>query len=259
MFTSLPLRLDWNQDLPRYWCDNSPFKTHFLNAQSTVFPPGERFFIYSIKQFKEGITDSTLKAEVAEFIKQENWHSYAHEQYDNWLDSIGYPASQIDAESSARFAWMKQHFSPKTCLAITIGIEHITALTGGHNLRHRTFMKRMHPHFEVIWRWHSVEEIEHKSVAMDVWKFTIGDEGTRRRWMLFAIMFYMYSVLKATIQLLHADRQLWKWRTLKDAWVMLFARNGLFRGNVGNWLDYFKRDFHPNDHDDTKLLRFRKT
>ena len=259
MFTSHPLRLDWNQDLPRYWCDDSPFKTHFLNAQSTVFPPGERFFIYSIKQFKDNITDPKLKAEVAEFIKQESWHSYAHEQYDKWLDSIGCPATKIDNESSARFEWMKKHCSPKTCLAITIGIEHITALTGGHNLRHRTFMKKMHPHFEVVWRWHSVEEIEHKAVAMDVWKSTIGDESTRRKWMLFAIMFYMYSVLKATVQLLHADKQLWKWRTVKDAWTMLFATNGLFRGNVSSWLDYFKKDFHPNDHDDSKLLRFRKT
>jgi predicted metal-dependent hydrolase len=259
MFTSLPLKLDWNQDLPRYWCDDSPFKTHFLNAQSTVFPPGERFFIHCIKQFRDGVTDERLKKEVAEFIKQENWHSYAHEQYDKWLDSIGCPASQIDKESSQRFEWMKRNFSPKTCLAITIGIEHITALTGGHNLRHRTFMKSMHPHFEVVWRWHSVEEIEHKSVAVDVWKSTIDDENSRRIWMLFAIIFYMYSVLKATVQLLHADKQLWKWRTLKDAWTMLFAQNGLFSGNVRGWLDYFKRGFHPNDHDDTKLLRFRKT
>jgi len=259
MFTSLPLRLDWNQDLPRYWCDNSPFKTHFLNAQSTVFPPGERFFIYCIKKYKDQITDPEQLKEIAEFIKQENWHSYAHEQYDKWLDSIGLPASQIDKESAARFEWMKRNFSAKTCLAITIGIEHITALTGGHNLRHRTFMKSMHPHFEVVWRWHSVEEIEHKSVAINVWKSTIDDEGSRRKWMLFAIMFYMYSVLKATIQLLHADKQLWKWRTLKDAWIMLFAQHGLFSRNVRGWLDYFKRDFHPNDHDDTKLLRFRKT
>jgi predicted metal-dependent hydrolase len=259
MFTSLPLKLDWNQDLPRYWCDDSPFKTHFLNAQSTVFPPGERFFIHCIKQYRDQIKDPELVKEVAEFIKQENWHSYAHEQYNKWLDSIGLPASQIDKESAARFEWMKRNFSPKTCLAITIGIEHITALTGGHNLKHRTFMKKMHPHFETIWRWHSVEEIEHKSVAMDVWKTAIDDEGSRRRWMLFAIMFYMYTVLKATVQLMHADGQLWRWRTLKDAWVMLFAQHGLFSGNVKSWLDYFKRDFHPNDHDDTQLLRFRKT
>jgi predicted metal-dependent hydrolase len=259
MFKSHPLRLDWSQELPRHWCDNSPFKTHFLNAQSTVFPPGERFFIHSVKQFKDSVTDVTLQEQVAEFIKQESWHSYAHKQYNDWLDAMGYPASKIDNESVARFEWMKNHLSPKTCLAITIGIEHITALTGGHNLRHRTFMKKMHPHFEVVWRWHSVEEIEHKSVAMDVWRSTIGDENTRRRWMVFAIMLYTYSVLKATVQLLHADKELWKWRTIKDAWTMLLSPSGLFRGNIRAWLDYFKTDFHPDDHDDTKLLRFRKT
>lgn len=258
MFTSHPLRLNWKQELPLYWCDNSPFKTHFLNAQSTVFPPGERFFIHSVKQFRDGVTDPKLQAEVAEFIKQENWHSYAHEQYNDWLASNGSPAGKIDKESTARFEWIKNKLSPKAQLAITIGIEHITALTGRHNLSHRTFMKSMHPQFEVVWRWHSVEEIEHKSVAIDVWRATIGDEGSRRRWMLFAIMLYVYSVLRATIQLLHADRELWKWRTLKDAWTMLFAANGLFRGNVSAWLDYFRKDFHPDDHDDTKLLRFRK-
>jgi predicted metal-dependent hydrolase len=259
MFTSYQLRQDWTQDLPKYWCNNNPFRTHFLNAMSAIFPEGEKFFIDSVKPFKDSITDPKLKAEIDEFIKQENWHGYAHKQYNEWLENQSLPADHAAQEHIQRLSWIKRHFSIEMCLAITVGLEHITALTGGYNLRKRSFMKRMHPHFETLWRWHSVEEVEHKAVCFDLWRSINGKESTRQWAMIFATMFYWWTVGKATIQFLHADRQLFKWATLKDAWQFIFAKEGMVRENTQKYFSYFRKDFHPNDHDDSLLLRFRKT
>ena len=258
MFKSHPLRQDWSQDLPKYWCDNSPFKTHFLNAQSIVFPSAERFFISTIKQHRDNIADPQLKLEVAEFIKQEVWHTYAHEQYNAWLDSQGFNASQLAEDSNARFEWINQTFKPETQLAITVASEHITALTGAHSLQNRTFLKSMAPHFENIWRWHSIEEVEHKSVTMDVYRTINGNTTRRQMALLFATMLYVWSIGKTTVQLLHADNQLWKKQTALDCWQILFAPKGMIRETWRKMLHFLRKDFHPNDHDDTKLLRFSK-
>jgi len=259
MFQSYQLKQDWSQDLPRYWCDNNPFRTHFLNAMSAIFPEGEKYFIDSTRPFRDSVTSSELTSQLNEFIKQENWHGYAHKKYNEWLEQQGLPAKQAAQEHLNRMNWLQKKFSPETNLAITVGLEHITALTGGYNLRKRTFMKRMHPHFEHIWRWHSVEEVEHKSVCFDLWRSINGKETTRQWFMVFATILYWWSVGKATIQFLHADRQLFKWSTVKDAWQFLFAKNGMIRENTNRYFDYYKKDFHPNDHDDSLLLNYRKT
>jgi hypothetical protein len=30
---------------------------------------------------------------------------------------------------------------------------------------------------------------------------------------------------------------------------LLLSKDGLFRGNVGLWKDYLRKDFHPSQHD----------
>ena len=37
---------------------------------------------------------------------------------------------------------------------------------------------------------------------------------------------------------------------LRSAGQVLFARDGLLRGNVGRWRDYLSPDFHPRQQDD---------
>ncbi|MEB3733038.1 metal-dependent hydrolase [Halopseudomonas pachastrellae] len=43
--TIQPRRIDFGlpDPLPRHWLGGDPFKTHFFNAMSLLFPDGERF------------------------------------------------------------------------------------------------------------------------------------------------------------------------------------------------------------------------
>jgi predicted metal-dependent hydrolase len=117
----------------------------------------------------------------------------------------------------------------------------------------------MDPHFENIWRWHSIEEVEHKSVTMDVYQTINGKPIRRQLALIFAIMLYVWSVGNTTVQLLRSDKQLWKLQTAIDAWQMLFAPKGVIRETWIKVLHFFRKDFHPTDHDDTQLMNFRKT
>lgn len=255
MFTSYQLKLDWTQDLPKYWCDKSPFKTHFFNALSITFPDGEKFYVNSVRHYKDSITDEQLKDEVKEFIKQENWHSHIHQQYNNWTESLGLPVNKLRQEVIDLISYT-DNLSPKTRLAITVCQEHITVILASAGLRNRTLYRTMHPHFENVWRWHNIEEIEHKSVSMDVWLDQYNT--SMNSIMILSTIVFWYKIFSLTVQLLHADKQLWKWRTFKDSYNMLFAKTGLFRLGYKRWLEFFKKDFHPDNHNDTILLNYRK-
>lgn len=259
MFTTQPLRQTWDQDLPKYWLDDSPFKSHIMNAMGATFPTGEKFFIDSVKPYKDRITDTVLLEEIKEFTKQEIWHSYAHQQYNDWMKAQGLPVDKIVNDNNQWIDWAKKKHSTRVQLAITVCLEHITAIMAANGLRNRSFYRLMHPHFEEIWRWHNVEEVEHKAVTMDVWNSINGKPKTLHLVMIFATIIFWYTTIKYTVILLHADKQLWKWRNLLDAWDILFSKNGMIRSGFKDWLDFFKKDYHPNDHDDTKLLRnYRK-
>ena len=74
-FKSYHLEINWDDNLPVYWFDNSPFKTHLMNSLSSRFQYGEKFFIASMKRYQGEIKNPKLKQEVATFIEQEAWHT----------------------------------------------------------------------------------------------------------------------------------------------------------------------------------------
>ena len=258
-FEAQSMRLEWSDDLPMNWNDNSPFKTQFLNALSVNFPEGERFFINSIKPFVEQINNEQQLADIKEFIKQENWHRFIHVQYNAWMERKGLPAQEVETKMNKFWNNLALKWSKTSCLAATVCIEHITAVNAQLFLSYRTNLKRMHPHFEQVWRWHGIEEIEHKAVAMDVYNAIGGKVFQRRLAMLLVLMYYTYYMFKNTFIFLRADKQLYKWKTLKDALVMLFDKqSGVIRCSMPQMLDFMRADWHPNQTNHSVLLKYSK-
>lgn len=83
--------------LPRHWHGGNAFKSHLFNAMSVLFPDGERFFIDSVRLFREQVTDDELKEQIRGFIGQEGHHSREHLEYSQRLRELGY---DIDASSA---------------------------------------------------------------------------------------------------------------------------------------------------------------
>ena len=220
MYTSAPFKQNWGDDLdlPKYYFGGSPFKTHFLHALSLVFPVGEKFFIDSVKQYKDRITDPVLKEQVAVFIKQESWHTHAHRQYNDWVKRQGLPANTITEISHLKTEKLKKIQPTIVWLETTVAIEHLTAMISAHHLSNEHRIKDVNPHFRELWEWHMIEEIEHKAVAMDVLN-TVGrikDLKSRRLVYFYGTVLIFTNIFQYTLLLLKADKQLWKFRTLKD-------------------------------------------
>lgn len=111
-----------------------------------------------------------------------------------------------------------------------------------------------------MWLWHALEENEHKTVAYDVYEQVVGSYALRTVTMipttiiLFAVMAYFQTLLLA------ADGQLLNVRQNIKGFRFLFGyKKGLFPKLIPQFFDFFKKDFHPSQHDTTALLEQWRT
>ena len=255
-FEARPMRPEWPEDLPRYWSRGEAFATHYLNALSLMFPHGEKFFIDAVRAYRERNDDPRLDDEIRAFIGQEGWHRSVHAGFNAWLSRLGLPAETLEARAGRKIEYVKQHFHPRGWLAATVCLEHFTAIFAKDLLAHPEQIARMHPQFQRIWTWHAMEELEHKSVAFDLYEKTGGRYGTRVKAMLFVSFDFAVETTRNLIALLRADGQLWKPRVWWQGLRYFFGRDpGVFWSTLGPWLAFFRRDFHPWKDDDRALIR----
>lgn len=254
-FKSYNLKLDWTQELPLYWFDNSPFKTHFMNSLSTRFFYGEKFFIDTMHKFKNEIVDENLNESVVEFIKQEAIHRVIHKQFDDWLIFKGYDINELTHLSTKQIDNLQRKLSNQDMLMITLCLEHLTTIFAEFFLKNPELFDQMHPHFHKLWKWHAIEEVEHKAVAHELLMSVKNKFLPRRTYSIIVTSSIFTKILIGTLVLLKHDNQLWKWKTFKDAWSFLFGlKYGFITKNIFPYLRIMRFDFSPHNIDHTALL-----
>lgn len=244
------LLVDMQAPIARHWCAGDAFRTAFFNALSMSFPVGEQFFIDAVRSgFKALPQDrqERFRAEVQGFVGQEATHRRLHALYNEQLDKLGLVN---DWAPRARERLKKlEGVDVRHWLAITAANEHFTAILADYLLHNAELLGDQDPRLATLWLWHSAEESEHKSTAFDLYQAVGGSHEWRLTWMRRITMIFLADVMRQTVRNLRCDASLWKWSTLKSAASFFFGRRGLVRQTYRPWRDYFRRDFHPNDHD----------
>ncbi|MCU9949334.1 metal-dependent hydrolase [Pseudomonas solani] len=251
-----PRHMDFDlpNPLPRHWHSGNAFKTHLFDAMSVLFPDGERFFIDSVRNFREEITDPVLKEQIRGFIGQEGHHSREHLEYSNRLRDLGYDIGRIERRAQARIRYTQKKFSKRRQLAATAALEHITAIMADGLLKNPEHIAGAHPTLARLWRWHALEETEHKAVAFDVYNQVCGSRTLLRRAMIMGTFFFMLDTHRGLIHMLKRDGLLWNWRVWRDGLSWMWGKNGMFRQLIPAYMDFFKKGFHPWQHDNLELL-----
>ncbi|MDG1243845.1 MAG: metal-dependent hydrolase, partial [Porticoccaceae bacterium] len=153
------------------WADNDPFLTAVFNAMSMSFPSGERNFIDSVRHYQDRITDEKLLNDVKGFYKQEGIHSREHRKYNKILcEQRGYDYDDLESVFLRRIEMGNNdpRITPRVILASTVSVEHFTA-SFGESLLEGRILKNIDGPIGELWQWHALEELEHKSVAFDVY------------------------------------------------------------------------------------------
>jgi predicted metal-dependent hydrolase len=248
-------RMDYHftPDIPDDWADN-PLLTALLAGLSASFPPGERYFIESVRHYADRIDDPDLKERVRGFIGQEANHTKEHLAFNEFLDGRGLPIGKIQRAVEQAIKRVKERSSPAENLARTAALEHMTAFLASAFLASPEILAHTHPTVAAFWAWHAIEEIEHRSVAFDVYKRFVDDE--RLRVLTMAKVTVLFSTLTAarTVIVLERTGNLWNLPALARGLDVLFGRPGILRRAMPLYRAYYRRDFHPDEHDDHEVV-----
>ncbi len=243
----------FDEEFEKHWLGGSAFKTHFLNSLTLIFPTGEKYFIRSINKVMNRIKSGRLKKDALQFIKQEAQHSHEHEKFFKVLERQGYEIKGlVETLDNLVTKYFEPFFSKESNLAITSGLEHITALLSEISLE-ENFLKDAPQKLQDLFNWHAAEEIEHRAVAFDV--LSDVDESYQKRIIGITVAYILMSAYAgvSTVHLLNQDGLLFKKETLKDFTSMFFTDEKLFFKAVSIFFRYLDPDFHPDKQDIDEL------
>ena len=241
----------------RWWAGGDPVATAWFNALSATFPRGETLFIDSVKAFRDGAPPE-LEAEVRAFIRQEANHTREHLAFNRAAAGAGYDFGAIDARIERLIAQV--YARPKHgWLAVTIALEHFTAMFAREFLTHPEHFAGSDGEQAALWRWHAVEEIEHKGVAYDIWLHATKDWSRWKRWrvkslvMLVITRRFVANRFRDALDLLAQDGITGRNAKARLAWY-LAGKPGILRRVFPAWCAYFLPGFHPWKRDDRALI-----
>jgi predicted metal-dependent hydrolase len=247
---------DKDKKAERWWLGGDPIGTAWHNALSATFPRGEAFFIEAVKANREG-ADPRLEAEIRAFVRQEINHTREHIAFNRVAKDAGYDLDAIDRKVAERLKQINDR-APILNLAATMALEHFTAMIAHELLGTPKHLAGGGEPGE-LWRWHSVEEIEHKGVAYDTWLHATRDWSRWKRWKIKSLMMLVVTSnflghrIDDTCNLLAQDGLTgWKWKA-RVYWY-LFGTPGMLRRIFPAWCAFFLPGFHPWNHDDRALI-----
>lgn len=259
----VPVRRDlkFNLDpniISDWHASGGPVFTTFLNTLSSILPVGERFFIDAVRAHRDQVTDPELKKAVTAFIGQEAMHGREHEEYNDAFFAKVPAGQQFEDVVTILLSRLTENMPAAFCLSATIALEHFTALLADGVLSDERVTIGADPQYAAMWRWHALEETEHKAVAYDVWEVVmgkgVGAYSLRSFGLVLATVIFWGLTIPAFLQALRQEGQLTNFSGWQKFFAFTFGDIGMLRRQIGNYLDYFRPDFHPWDHDNRQYL-----
>jgi hypothetical protein len=241
----------------RWWLNDDPVASCWFYALSLTFPRGEAFFIEAVKAHREGVP-SRLESEIRAFIRQEVNHSREHVAFNKTAELAGYDTTEIESRIGELIGEASEQ-QPIVRLCMTMALEHFTAMFAHDFLRNPEHFHEADVEQAQLWRWHAVEEIEHKAVAYDTWLHATRDWSRWKRWkvkaliMLFVTRDFLRHRIRDTLDLLEQDGISRSEGGRRLFWYLL-GRPGVLRRILPAWVSYFLPGFHPWKIDDRELI-----
>ncbi|HEX3796996.1 MAG TPA: metal-dependent hydrolase [Acidimicrobiales bacterium] len=254
-------------ETPLHWIPGDPLASHMMNVLHVVLPPGERWFCDVYREALPFIDDDKLRADVKGFIGQEATHARAHDGGLEYLARYGINLEKTVAQGE----WMRKNLGGEKPFGRTVprplrrtwlvmrlsaiaAIEHFTAVLGEWILNQSDTIEALgaDPQMLDLMRWHGSEEVEHRSVAFDVYQLMSGNYLRRLVSMVFTVGALTGAFIIFGTQLLARDK------TTKQRFTFRAFRRASRAGHLPPYLfalravpTYLRRDFHPSQEGST--------
>ncbi len=211
----------------------------------------------SVRRYKNELAPE-LAAQAAAFVTQEAIHTREHIAFNRQVADHGYDVAALEERTRQRLAIARSR-PHRIQLAVTIALEHFTAILAHALLTNPHYLDGADASAKALWRWHAIEEIEHKAVAFDTFMAMHAKTPGVLRWlrrcatMLLATIILTDVVGRNMRDLLRQDG-IAGWTAWRGAMRYLWVRPGVLRRLGGLYLSYFRPGFHPWAHDDSALI-----
>lgn len=172
-------QFDFSTASPR-WAPEWEFAYSF-NAQSILFPPLERFLnrVMATARAKiDGDTaaDASLRDDISKFIQQEGQHYAIHTQFNTMLEQDGFDRlPEFEKRMDEEYRELLKTKSLKFLCAYCDGFETLGPIFARIYLDGlEEYFVEAHPEVVAMWKWHLLEEYEHRTVCYDVYERLFG-------------------------------------------------------------------------------------
>lgn len=208
---------------PLHWIPGDPVASHLINGINLVLPAGELWFCRVYNKALPFVTDDTLREEVEGFIRQEASHAMAHRKGEKWLQAHGLDTDAVRERADWLFVqflgeapfgqpWLQRRSLEKTWLVARVGliaaIEHFTGLLGDWCMNSKGW-DSADPVVADLFRWHLAEEVEHRTVAYDLFEHLcrtqLGFYISRQALMAIVFPLFLYIVTESGRSLARQD------------------------------------------------------
>lgn len=232
-------------DLEPVWNPNLPEFAIAANSISLLMPFVEPYVIRSINSVS-GELYGPLANEADAFCRQEAQHHKQHQRFNQILGAHYNGVKRLERAMERVHNWLWRTRSRDFSLAYAAGFETIAyTLARWTERRMGRVFRGADPTMSTLFLWHLAEEVEHKSVAFDVYRQVSG-----RRWLAAGAMFTAAMVtgvfgILGSLYFLGAERRLFKpvayWRMI--GWMVTFVFDLLPAMAVAA----LAKNHHPND------------
>ena len=178
------VKFDWEKT-PVDWIPNQPFASYFINEINNILPAGEFWFCRLYNKVLPEITDEKLKEDVQAFIRQEAMHAVAHTSANKEylsqrnidiqrnLDIMDFLFTKTLADKpfGKEVPKILDHQWDLFRLGVIATVEHMTCVLGKYALYNKRWEELgADPEMIDLIKWHGSEEIEHRTVAFDLYR-----------------------------------------------------------------------------------------
>ena len=238
---------------------NNPYLSHFWNALSVIAPSTERILMRVAREVRDEIRDERLLKDLNALVAQEALHTREHRRFNAHLAELGYDIEGVNGELDRMFDDYVTRVDKPAAVALMIAGEHLIYAMSHALLADPRNAEGMDTEVKRLFLWHAAEEMEHQSVAHDVYVHLFGEGPSHRlvraRAFADASRLLFGSLRDVVRRLLAAEPDRNAAQRLEFARFMTLSP-GYARQLGGKALGYFRPGFAPwKDPGDLDLIR----
>lgn len=174
-----PIRLEYPDDTRTAWQPRKPEFSAACNALSLGMPYGEPYVLKAVRDALpeiEASGDDRLAAEVRAYLEQEREHAQQHRRFNEILRNQHPALRHVERWLKRSYGFLNRRAGHRFGVAYAAGFE-ATAFAAARwmDARRHSLFRGADDAPATLFLWHLAEEVEHKSVAHDVWAAVDGN------------------------------------------------------------------------------------